>query len=96
LATGLALSRLAAPGRATWHQRGTAPRRSARAGEICGILHERDIVAVLRIVFNMLALRGFLIARHEPLMTTLGMIETRGLIGAIEAADAMVKAANVV
>ena len=25
----------------------------------------------------------------------LGMIETRGLIGAIEAADAMVKAANV-
>jgi len=26
----------------------------------------------------------------------LGMIETRGLIGAIEAADAMVKAANVV
>ena len=31
-------------------------------------------------------------------MTTdaLGMIETRGLIGAIEAADAMVKAANVV
>jgi ethanolamine utilization protein EutM len=31
-------------------------------------------------------------------MTTdaLGMIETRGLIGAIEAADAMVKAANVI
>ena len=27
--------------------------------------------------------------------TALGMIETRGLIGAIEAADAMVKAANV-
>ncbi|MEY8764293.1 MULTISPECIES: BMC domain-containing protein, partial [Clostridium] len=26
----------------------------------------------------------------------LGMIETRGLVGAIEAADAMVKAANVV
>jgi len=29
-------------------------------------------------------------------MEALGMIETRGLIGAIEAADAMVKAANVV
>lgn len=28
-------------------------------------------------------------------MEALGMIETRGLIGAIEAADAMVKAANV-
>ncbi len=28
-------------------------------------------------------------------MTALGMIETRGLVGAIEAADAMVKAANV-
>ncbi|MFP5021613.1 BMC domain-containing protein [Pseudonocardia phyllosphaerae] len=27
--------------------------------------------------------------------TALGMIETRGLVGAIEAADAMVKAANV-
>jgi len=29
-------------------------------------------------------------------MEALGMIETKGLIGAIEAADAMVKAANVV
>ena len=28
-------------------------------------------------------------------MNALGMIETRGLVGAIEAADAMVKAANV-
>jgi len=28
-------------------------------------------------------------------MEALGMIETRGLVGAIEAADAMVKAANV-
>lgn len=32
----------------------------------------------------------------EPAMIALGMIETRGLVGAIEAADAMVKAANVV
>ena len=34
----------------------------------------------------------------EPTMTleALGMVETRGLIGSIEAADAMVKAANVV
>lgn len=30
------------------------------------------------------------------MMEALGMVETRGLIGAIEAADAMVKAANVV
>ena len=29
-------------------------------------------------------------------MNALGMIETRGFVGAIEAADAMVKAANVV
>lgn len=29
-------------------------------------------------------------------MIALGMVETRGLVGAIEAADAMVKAANVV
>ncbi|MFZ1240434.1 MAG: BMC domain-containing protein, partial [Anaerolineae bacterium] len=28
-------------------------------------------------------------------MIALGMIETKGLVGAIEAADAMVKAANV-
>ena len=32
----------------------------------------------------------------DPGMIALGMVETRGLIGAIEAADAMVKAANVV
>src|SRR5262245_48469770 len=45
-------------------------------------------------LFNMLALRRF---RTETFMNgdALGMIETRGLIGAIEAADAMVKAANV-
>ena len=43
----------------------------------------------------MLALRRF---QRDALMTTdaLGMIETRGLIGAIEAADAMVKTANVI
>ena len=29
-------------------------------------------------------------------MIALGMIETKGLVGSIEAADAMVKAANVV
>ncbi|WP_126427846.1 BMC domain-containing protein [Brevibacillus marinus] len=28
-------------------------------------------------------------------MTALGMVETKGLVGAVEAADAMVKAANV-
>jgi microcompartment protein CcmL/EutN len=32
----------------------------------------------------------------EPVGEALGMIETRGLVGMIEAADAMVKAANVV
>jgi len=32
---------------------------------------------------------------QKPQMIALGMIETRGLVGAIEAADAMVKAANV-
>jgi ethanolamine utilization protein EutM len=32
----------------------------------------------------------------EVSMIALGMVETRGLVGAIEAADAMVKAANVV
>ena len=31
----------------------------------------------------------------NPAMIALGMVETRGLVGAIEAADAMVKAANV-
>ena len=33
---------------------------------------------------------------QDPAFIALGMVETRGLIGAIEAADAMVKAANVV
>jgi ethanolamine utilization protein EutM len=32
----------------------------------------------------------------DPALIALGMVETRGLVGAIEAADAMVKAANVV
>lgn len=32
----------------------------------------------------------------DPAMIALGMVETRGLVAAIEAADAMVKAANVV
>ena len=31
----------------------------------------------------------------DPEKRALGMIETRGLVGAIEASDAMVKAANV-
>ena len=32
----------------------------------------------------------------DPNMIALGMVETKGLVGAVEAADAMVKAANVV
>jgi microcompartment protein CcmL/EutN len=42
--------------------------------------------------------RNLLEFRHIPHMAqeALGMVETKGLIGAIEAADAMVKAANVV
>ncbi len=35
-------------------------------------------------------------AKQDPNFIALGMVETRGLVGAIEAADAMVKAANVV
>jgi len=33
---------------------------------------------------------------RELALIALGMVETRGLVGAIEAADAMVKAANVI
>jgi ethanolamine utilization protein EutM len=33
---------------------------------------------------------------QDPKLIALGMVETRGLVGAIEASDAMVKAANVV
>ena len=33
---------------------------------------------------------------QDPALIALGMVETRGLIGSIEAADAMVKSANVV
>jgi ethanolamine utilization protein EutM len=32
----------------------------------------------------------------DPALIALGLVETKGLVGAIEAADAMVKAANVV
>jgi ethanolamine utilization protein EutM len=31
----------------------------------------------------------------DPTLIALGMVETKGLVGAVEAADAMVKAANV-
>jgi ethanolamine utilization protein EutM len=34
-------------------------------------------------------------ALHQMAADALGMVETRGLIGSVEAADAMVKAANV-
>src|SRR5688572_6466743 len=41
--------------------------------------------------------RMILSSPHEPMASeALGMVETRGLIGSVEAADAMVKAANVV
>jgi ethanolamine utilization protein EutM len=42
----------------------------------------------------MLAFSSF--KRIQQMLEALGMVETKGLIGAIEAADAMVKAANVV
>ena len=32
----------------------------------------------------------------DPSLIALGMVETKGLVGAVEAADAMVKAANVI
>ena len=35
-------------------------------------------------------------AQQDPSFIALGMVETRGLVGAVEAADAMFKAANVV
>lgn len=47
-------------------------------------------------LIDMLALRDFACDRSFMMADALGMVETRGLIGAIEAADAMVKAANVV
>lgn len=47
-------------------------------------------------LFNMLALRDFRPRRLHMTADALGMVETRGLIGAIESADAMVKAANVI
>lgn len=33
---------------------------------------------------------------QDPTLIALGMVETKGLVGSIEAADAMVKAANVI
>jgi hypothetical protein len=49
---------------------------------------------------NLFYLRKFEIQTREQEVTTmaeqaLGMVETRGMVGAIEAADAMVKAAKV-
>ena len=44
----------------------------------------------------MLAFNAFTPERKDQMLEALGMVETKGLIGSIEAADAMVKAANVV
>lgn len=48
--------------------------------------------------FDVLRSRAAFVLEFTPLMAAdaLGMVETKGLIGSIEAADAMVKAANVV
>ena len=57
-------------------------------------------VVVVSILRTFELTRGPLTTSHWPLidmaLEALGMIETKGLIGSIEAADAMVKAANVV
>ena len=37
-----------------------------------------------------------MLAFESPMSDALGLVETKGLIGSVEAADAMVKAANVV
>jgi ethanolamine utilization protein EutM len=42
------------------------------------------------------SVHAFTPQRKDQMLEALGMVETRGLIGSIEAADAMVKAANVV
>jgi len=42
------------------------------------------------------SVHAFTPRRKDQMLEALGMVETKGLIGSIEAADAMVKAANVV
>ena len=42
------------------------------------------------------SVHAFTPERKDQMLEALGMVETKGLIGSIEAADAMVKAANVV
>jgi len=48
------------------------------------------------ILIALLASRAICYSARHMSLDALGMIETKGLIGAVEAADAMVKAANVV
>ena len=55
-----------------------------------------ESVCVIRGRHGLSASIGELRGPKGALLEALGMIETRGLIGSIEAADAMVKAANVV
>jgi ethanolamine utilization protein EutM len=48
-------------------------------------------------LFRLLQYASVQVVQEGPeMLEALGMVETKGLIGAIEAADAMVKAANVV
>jgi ethanolamine utilization protein EutM len=58
-----------------------------------------DIIHICRVIEKIIITIHFEEDSTMPVdiaMIALGMVETRGLVGAIEAADAMVKAANVV
>jgi ethanolamine utilization protein EutM len=55
---------------------------------------ERSRAGQLLLYLDFATLRAWS-ARHSMSQEALGMVETRGFIGAVEAADAMVKTANV-
>lgn len=57
--------------------------------------HNRRIVPYCPYTVQYVSLAAILVPPLPMTADALGMIETRGLIGAIEAADAMVKTANV-
>lgn len=73
-----------------------ARQRKSKTVESAGIVSETELVSTPQETPAQEFLTEERNNMADPNMIALGMVETKGLVGSIEAADAMVKAANVV
>src|SRR6186997_2661245 len=75
-------------------------KRNAKSNESAGLVSGANVPSPQETPAQTLPVKPEVVEEKKnmanPAMIALGMVETKGLVGAIEAADAMVKAANVV